>query len=390
MLRNLNRSYRPVCRVSEEQTKVKIRKISVFQIDLPLSEPYFLSGGRLRFEKLDATFLKLETDNKVIGWGEATPWGHTYLPAHGPGVRAGIATLASSVLGLDPRKIEHVERAMDVCLPGHLYAKAPIDMACWDILGQVTGQSIADALGGRYERGTQVASSISTGTPDEMLDRVKRYRSRGYQVHSAKVGGDIALDLSRIDHLEKNRLPNEHMLFDANRSWSRREAIIVMNALPGLGVTFEQPVETIDDIAAIRPLTKAAISIDEALHTVADMTRIVSCNLAEAVNIKLNRVGGLTKARRIRDIALAHGIQCYVMATGGSVLADTEAAHLAQTIPETFRLGSWACQDMLTVDVAPGQGARSIEGVLTVDSSPGLGVAPDEDLLGTPVATYEL
>ncbi|MEO1331763.1 MAG: hypothetical protein AAFW46_19175, partial [Pseudomonadota bacterium] len=47
---------------------------------------------------------------------------------------------------------------------------------------------------------------------------------------------------------------------------------------------------------------------------------------------------------QMRDIALAHGIDCYVMATGGSVLADTEAAHLAQTIPPEHRLGVWACQ----------------------------------------------
>ena len=368
---------------------MKIRKISVYQIDLPLSEPYTLSGGRLRFEKLDATFVKIETDQDLVGWGEATPWGHTYLPAHGPGVRAGIETLAPSVIGLDPRKIEHIERAMDICLPGHLYAKAPIDLACWDIIGQASGISIADALGGRYPNGTPVVSSISTGTLDQMLELVDQYRLQGYKLHSVKVGGDIELDIARIGFLQKNRLPEEGILYDANRSWTRREAITVMNSVSQLGVTFEQPVETIDDIAAIRPLTTSSISIDESLQTMSDMTRIVSCHLAEVVNIKINRVGGLTKARRIRDLALAHGVQCYVMATGGSVLADTEAAHLAQTIPDAFRLGCWSCQDMLTVDVAPAQGARSIDGILTVDDTPGHGIQPDEGLLGPAVAVYQ-
>ena len=163
-----------------------------------------------------------------------------------------------------------------------------------------------------------------------------------------------------------------------------------MNAVADLGITVEQPGETLDDIEAIRKVTTTPISIDESLVTLQDATRIARDGLAEVFGLKLNRVGGLTKARRIRDIALAHGIQLYVMATGGSVLADTEAAHLAQTVPPAFRLGTWACQDMLTADVAPGRGARNQGGKLTVGAAPGLAVAPDEDCLGEPLAIYSL
>ena len=91
----------------------------------------------------------------------------------------------------------------------------------------------------------------------------------------------------------------------------------------------------------------------------------------------------------MRDVALAHGIQIFVMATGGSVMADTEAAHLAQSIPEEFIRASWSCQDMLTMDVAPGRGCRTKNGILTVDDTPGLGCDPDEAILGDPVAVYE-
>jgi len=207
-------------------------------------------------------------------------------------------------------------------------------------------------------------------------------------VHSAKVGGDIENDIQRIRHLEQHRLSDERILYDVNRAWTRREASIVMNAVVDLGVTVEQPGETLDDIAAIRRVTTTPISVDESLVTLQDAVRIVTHGIADAFGLKLNRVGGLTKARRIRDIALAHGIQMYVMATGGSVLADTEAAHMAQSVPREFRLGTWACQDMLTVDVAPGRGARNEYGKLTVGEAPGLGFAPDEERLGEPVAVY--
>ncbi len=367
---------------------MKITRLTVFQKDLPLQQPYFLAGGRQRFDVLDATFLKIETDAGLTGWGEGTPWGHTYVAAHGPGIRAGLQTMAGAILGLDPRKTTLVERAMDLCLPGHLYAKSLVDMACWDISGQAAGMSITDMLGGDHGTATRIMSSVSTGTPDQMLALVEAYRAKGYKGHSVKIGGDVEADISRIRHLEAARLPDERILYDVNRAWSRREAIIVMNAVRDLGVSFEQPCETNDDIAAIRPLTSAPISVDETLVTLQDITRIARAGLAEIAGIKLNRVGGLTKARRMADIALAHGMQIYVMATGGSVLADTEAAHLAQTIPPEMRLGAWACQDMLSVDVAPGRGARNEGGYIRASDTPGLGVAPDEALLGPPVAVY--
>lgn len=369
---------------------MKIIRLTVYHVDLPLSQPYWLSGGRLRFDSLDATFVKVETDAGLTGWGEGTPWGHTYVPAHGPGIRAGLETMAPAILGQDPRCLDAVERAMDLCLPGHLYAKAPVDLACWDIAGQASGLPIAAMLGARDEEGTWIASSVSSGAPDYMLGIVKAYREHGYKVHSVKVGGDVEADIARIRFLEENRLPDERILYDVNRAWTRREAALVMNACAALGITVEQPCETLDDIAAVRAVTTTPISVDESLVTLQDAARIARDGLAEVFGIKLNRVGGLTRARRMRDLALSHGIQMYVMATGGSVLADTEAAHLAQSIPAPFRLGTWACQDMLTVDVAPGRGVRNEGGKLTVSDAPGLGFAPDEDRLGSPVAVYEV
>jgi L-alanine-DL-glutamate epimerase-like enolase superfamily enzyme len=212
----------------------------------------------------------------------------------------------------------------------------------------------------------------------------------GYVAHSAKVGGsDTDKDIERIRHLESNRRPNEIILYDVNRAWTRREASIVMNAVADLGVTFEQPGETLDDLQQIRRVTTSPISVDETLVTLQDAARIARDGIADVFGIKINRVGGLTKARRIRDIALEHGIQMYIMATGGSVMADTEAAHLAQSVPDAFIQACWSCQDMLSLDIAPNSGPRCIDGFITIDDTPGLGVTPSEKLLGEPVAIYE-
>ncbi|MEL6746631.1 MAG: mandelate racemase/muconate lactonizing enzyme family protein, partial [Pseudomonadota bacterium] len=246
---------------------MKITRISVYQINLPLEHPYWLSAGRLKFEVLDATFVKIETDAGITGWGEGTPWGHTYVPAHGPGIRAGIETMAPFVCGLDPRRVLDVERAMDLALPGHLYAKAPIDMACWDIAGQAAGMTIADLMGGGSRTPRPIASSVGATSLEAAVEVIERYRARGYRAHSVKIGGDVAENTARVRGLEAIRQPGELFLYDVNRGWSRQQALRVMQACQDLQVMFEQPCETTDDIAAIAPRHASPVSIDESLVT---------------------------------------------------------------------------------------------------------------------------
>lgn len=367
---------------------MRIVRIAVFRKELPLERPYWLSGGRLKFETLDATFVRIDTDEGIVGWGEGTPWGHTYVPAHGPGIRSGIETIASFLIGLDPRRHLEIERAMDLALPGHLYAKAPIDMACWDIAGQAAGLPVADLLGGGSRAPRPAASSIGARTVEETRDEMDRYRARGYVAHSVKIGGDVALDIDRIRDVEARRPKDETILYDVNRAWTRQQALRAMRATEDLGVMFEQPGETLDDIAAIRAKHAAPVSVDESLVTLQDAARIARDGLAEVFGIKINRVGGLTRAARMRDVALAHGIDMFVMATGGSVLADAEALHLAATVPDGNCLGVWACQDMIEAEIAGGRGPRATDGHLRLSEIPGLGVHPDADALGSPIAEY--
>lgn len=368
---------------------MKISRVSVWQLDLPLYKPYFLSGGRLKFETLDSTMVRIDTDAGICGWGEGCPWGVTYLPAFGKGIRAGIEELAPLLIGHDPRQLDAINRVMDLALPGHPYVKSALDIACWDIHSKSAGLPLCEMLGARSPDAVAIASSISTGSPQGMLDEVQHYRDKGYRVHSCKVGGaDIAMDIKRINRLVAAEREDEVIFYDSNRAWLPREAITVMNAIDGIRSWFEQPCESLDEIAQVRRQTRHPISVDESLHGFDDMLRIQRDGIAEIVNIKINRVGGLSKARRLRDFCLASGIGLLIMETGGSVLADSAAAHLAQSIPTPHCLGSWACQDMISVDPAPGQGARNRDGNFDTPITAGIGVEPDLSLLGEPVAVY--
>lgn len=367
---------------------MRISRITVWQLDLPLSEPYFLSGGRLKFEKLDSTFVRLDTDEGVSGWGEACPWGHTYLPAHGPGVRAGLETIAPFVVGEDPCVLDHINHVMDVALPGHLYAKSAIDIACWDILGRSSGQPLWKLMGGAAAEPVPVNSSISTGTPDEMIALIRRASGKGYRAHSAKIGGsDIAADIERIDAISAALPAEETVTFDINRAWTPGVAVQVLNSVAARDWV-EQPCETLDQCAHVAKRVSNPVMLDECLDTFGTHLQAWKAGACEGVKVKPNRVGGLTKARQIRDFGLSVGWQMHIEDVGGSAFADTAAIHLASSTPTAHRLASWLCHDHLAVDPVPGQGARNENGFARPPDGPGLGVIPDQNRLGEPVAVY--
>ncbi|MEP0944078.1 MAG: mandelate racemase/muconate lactonizing enzyme family protein [Rhizobiaceae bacterium] len=367
---------------------MKIVSIKVWQLDLPLTEPYFLSGGRLRFEQLDSTFVRIETDEGLHGWGEACPWGHTYLPAHGPGIRAGIETMAPALIGQDPLAIDALNRVMDIALPGHPYAKSAIDMACWDMMGKKANLPLWKLFGGDRAAAVAVNSSISTGTAEEMLKKIERAASMGYTTHSAKVGGDdVGADVQRIEAISAGLQPGHKVTFDINRAWTPGVAIQVLNSVTSRD-WIEQPCETLAECAHVASRVGNPIMLDECMHTFSDHLEAWKLGACEGVKVKPNRLGGLTKARQVRDLGIQLGWQMHIEDVGGSVLADTAALHLAASTPQKNRLASWLCHYHLAVDPAPRQGARNENGYAKPPSQPGLGVAPDLAMLGPPIAEY--
>ena len=369
---------------------MRIAAIAVWRLDLPLRRPYRLSGGRLGVERLDSTVVRLATDEGLHGWGESCPWGATYLPAFGRGVRAGIEELAPTLLGLDPRRIDVASRAMDAALPGHPYVKSAIDMACWDILGRSAELALCDLLGGREAGAVAANSSIPTGAPEAMAEGVAAARAAGYRVHSCKVGGtDAARDIARIRAVTAALEEGERVTFDANRAWTPALAVEVMNRVAGEAPGwFEQPCETLDQCLHVRRRTRQPIVLDECLHSFGDHIAAHGAGACEGVKVKPARLGGFAQARRARDFGVSVGWRMHVEEVGGTVLADTAAIHLAQSTPESHRMASWLAHEHLACDIAPGQGARNDNGWTSAPDLPGIGVEPEPDRLGEPVAVY--
>lgn len=367
---------------------MRITEISMYGLELPLIEPYQLSRGRV-FERFDSTFVKISTDEGIVGWGEICPWGSNYLPAFAGGVRAAIAELAPHLIGLDPRFPEKLNRVMDAALSGHIYAKAGIDYALWDILGKASGLPIYGLLGGKEESNTMpLVSSIHVASPEAMAKDIEFWRTKGYRRHSIKLGESVDRDIARVSHLAPLRQDDEVFIFDANGGWNPLEAVRVMNAVSDKEAWFEQPCINYDECLAVRNNTRQAISLDECIVEVRDIVRAINDRSCEVINIKIARVGGITKARWIRDICLAYDIPMLVMCMAGTTVNDTVSAHFGQTIPANRFIGTWSCQDMVSVDSAPGRGARNIDGNMVPPDLPGLGVEPDLGVLNSPIGVF--
>src|SRR5260221_4076468 len=130
---------------------MRITRIFAHRVELPLREGSYKWSGGKSVNVFDSTIVGVETDAGLVGYGEVCPLGPFYLPAYAAGCRAGIAELGPHLLGEDSTQLAKLNRRMDAALQGHPYVKSGIDMACWDILGQVTGQPVCVLLRWRYD-----------------------------------------------------------------------------------------------------------------------------------------------------------------------------------------------------------------------------------------------
>ena len=162
---------------------MKITRILAYRVELPLHEGRYSWSGGNSVDVFDSTVVRVETDEGIVGHGEVCPLGPTYLPSYAEGVRAGLAKIAPSLIGLDPRNTTLLYRAMDKALKGHPYAKSGIDVAAWDILGQACGVPIVTLLGGRFGDDFHLYRAISQEAPEAMAEKVGHYRAEGTPHH---------------------------------------------------------------------------------------------------------------------------------------------------------------------------------------------------------------
>jgi cis-L-3-hydroxyproline dehydratase len=362
---------------------MQITGIRVWRAELPLHEGRYSWSNDNSVDVFDSTVVAVDTDAGVTGWGEVCPLGPAYLPAYAEGARAGIRELGPALVGQDPREVDRINLLMDGRLRGHPYVKSALDMACWDILGKVAGLPVVTLLGGRHGESFALYRAISQEAPDAMAAKVGRYRAEGYRKFQLKVGGEVEADVARIRACAAVLELGDVLVADANTGWTMHEAARVCDAVRDVDVYIEQPCASYEACLTVRRRTAKPFVLDESMDGLEMVVRGHADGAMDVINLKIGKVGGLTKARLIRDFCVAMGIAMTIEDSWGGDIVTAAIAHLAHSTPLEFLFSATDFNSYVTLCIAP-DAPRRAAGRLAAGAAAGLGVTPDAALLGQP------
>ena len=251
---------------------------------------------------------------------------------------------------------------------------------------------VCELLGGRIKQTTPIISSVHVEAPNRMRRHVAELRAQGYIGHSIKVGDDPNTNAKNIVESMADRQPGEFYLVDANGGLTVESALRMLRLLPqGLDFVPEAPCATWRECISLRRRTDLPIIFDELSTNDASLMQMIADDAADSIGLKISKSGGLTKARRQRDMCIAAGLTVSVQETAGSDIAFAAIVHLAQTVPQRLLRCCLESRDLVTQKTADGlyNGAfEVVGGRVEAPHSPGLGIKPRMDVIGRPVATY--
>ncbi|OGL44717.1 MAG: dipeptide epimerase [Candidatus Schekmanbacteria bacterium RBG_13_48_7] len=300
---------------------MKITKIESWLVSMRLEEPYTIS-----YETVEVTtnvFLRILTNTHFIGYGCAAP--DEYITGETPDfVMKSIRNVVEPMLiGSDPlRSAMLLERIKDV-FPSSPSMLAAVDMALLDILGKVGQVPLWKLLGGFRDR---IKTSITIGImPEyETIERAKYWMSQGFKSLKLKGGKNVNEDIVKIIKVRETVGKEIELRFDANQGFSVEETVEFVEKTRSANLELiEQPTpkEQLDLLGNVTNAVHIPVMADESLMTLRDSFRLAKRNLADMVNIKLMKVGGISEALQINSVARSAGLEVMVGCMDEAALA---------------------------------------------------------------------
>ena len=341
--------------------------------------------------------VRLGTDQGVEGWGEAPAgitWGGSAMRYYGESpetVRVVAADyLLPAVAGCDPREMAVIHSRMDRAVKGHPYAKAMIDVACYDVAGRAMGVAVSTLLGGPFRRGVELAHSLGIMSIDRCLAEARQAVAEGALTIKCKTGLDPDRDVELVRRLRESVGPKIRIRVDGNEGYSHvAEAVAVTRAQEEYDIMLcEQPVAGAEGLAAVARRVDTPVMADESAWTVEDIWELVELEAAEYFSCYVTKPGGLFRARQQAETARRLGMMCDI---GGSIEtgignaanlalgAATENAILPSVCPVSGPAGA-ARPEIAGIYYTDDLIADSFgfeEGRVMVPEGPGLGVEVD-------------
>ncbi|PWT87521.1 MAG: o-succinylbenzoate synthase [Blastocatellia bacterium] len=306
---------------------IKVKSVALHRVRIPLIEPFRISNGTV-VEK-DSILIEVTTSDGTTGWGEASPMSGSFYSSDTPD---------SSWCALSEKLIPWLLEFCNVAphqfyerlreIPGDAFAKAGLDGALWDAYVVEQRVSLCEALGiGRRSVPSGVAIGIYH-TVDELLDRIRRYVLQGYRRVKIKIEPGWDIDIVAA---VREQFPNVRLMVDANAAYTIADKPI-FRELDRYGLTMiEQPfaADAFEEAGELQRNLKTALCADESADSLVSLQRLIKHNAARVINIKVQRVGGLSEALLMLDAARAADLECWVGTMPELGVASAQGLHLA-------------------------------------------------------------
>jgi o-succinylbenzoate synthase len=286
-----------------------LRSVELYLTRLPLVRPFTTSSHTKNH--LDHILIHVVDEGGADGWGECASASDPYYCSETSETSWHILRdfLVPGLLG---QPWAHPDQAAMTWqkVRGNRFAKAGLEIACWDLFTRVRDEPIAGALGGTRQ---EILSGVSLGiepTVEGILEQVERFVSQGYRRIKMKIGPGRDVQFLRA---VRERWPDLPLMADANSAYTldNPEHVKALQALDELNLMMiEQPLgdDDIIDHARLQAQLKTAICLDESIHSVDDARKALDLDSGRIINIKVSRLGGLSEAKRVHDLCVERGV----------------------------------------------------------------------------------
>jgi L-alanine-DL-glutamate epimerase-like enolase superfamily enzyme len=358
---------------------VRITALEAIPFAVPYRKPAGFASGTVT--TADNVLVRVHTDAGLVGQAEAQPRPYTYGETQASIVHTVRATLEELLVGVNPLDTEIVaERCGRIA--GNQVARGAVDLAVWDLVGQILERPCHTLLGG-FASDVAAAHMVSFGEPAEMAEEAMAVHERlGVQTFKVKVGREPEVDVAATRAI-RDALPDADLYVDANRGWSYDDALRAGEELIELGVrAIEEPISVDDRAGRLRLAERWTVPLvgDESCISLAHVDRALEEGAVRLVSIKTARTG-FTESRRILDLCLARSTPAVVGSQYEGAIGSTAtisfAAAFAATAGQPAEMTNYLdLADDLVVcppDIRDGRAA--------VPGAPGLGIEVDEERL---------
>jgi O-succinylbenzoate synthase len=348
-----------------------IKSIVLHRVRVPFVEPFRISNGVVA-EK-ESILIEVTNTDDVTGWGESAPMAGSFYSADTPDSSWQALTQELIPRFFESRPVDPYGAYQQLQeLPGDAFTKAGIDGALWDLYAKARGVSLGTSLGIRPR---VVPSGVAIGifdTVDELVERVRLYNAQGYQRVKIKIAPGWDLEpVARI----REQFPELQLMVDANAAYSITDATH-LRELDRFGLMMiEQPLaaSAIDEAGELQSQLKTPLCADESAESITSVKQLIKKDAARVINIKVQRVGGLSAALLMLQTARAAGLRCWVGTMPELGIASAQGLHLAMHPAFSFPTDIEASTRWYVDDVIEPLIEIDREGFIHVPHGPGIG-----------------